>query len=363
MYNSVHLWSDSSDVLCWLKDRPSEWPVFVANRCSEILTLMPGAFWHQVRSRENPADIASRGIEPSKLQSDTLWWQGPEWLVENPIPWSTSDGIAAANNPVNSFSLVSSYDYSLSSNLASSAFASLQLSSSSLNTPLWDLVEKNSSATKVFRITAYCLRFLVKLINKLKLRRLNAVNTCNLDLEFCDFSSTPSELALSLKELTNARLLWVHYYQRTHLSEEMKSLISHKPIRSSSSLLRLSPILVKGLMRVGGRLRNSSLDADAKHPLILPAKNRFVQLLVEHAHQITLHGRTQLTLITVRKQYWILKGRQEVKSVIHKCTSCIRYSARAGSQMMSDLPSARVLPCSPFQRAGIDYAGLFSVRS
>ena len=30
--------------------------------------------------------------------------------------------------------------------------------------------------------------------------------------------------------------------------------------------------------------------------------------------------------------------------------------------MMSDLPSARVLPCSPFQRAGIDYAGPFSVR-
>ena len=112
---------------------------------------------------------------------------------------------------------------------------------------------------------------------------------------------------MSLKELTNARLLWVHYYQRTHFSEEMKSLISHKPIRSSSSLLRLSSILVDGLMRVGGRLHNSLLDEDAKHPLILPAKNRFVQLLVEHAHQITLHGETQLTLITVRKQCWVVR--------------------------------------------------------
>ena len=30
--------------------------------------------------------------------------------------------------------------------------------------------------------------------------------------------------------------------------------------------------------------------------------------------------------------------------------------------MMSDLPSARILPYSPFQRAGIDYVGPFSVR-
>ena len=34
---SVHLWSDSADVLFWLKDHPSRWGVFVANRCKEII--------------------------------------------------------------------------------------------------------------------------------------------------------------------------------------------------------------------------------------------------------------------------------------------------------------------------------------
>ena len=32
---SIHLWFDSADVLFWLKDHPSSWGVFVANRYSE----------------------------------------------------------------------------------------------------------------------------------------------------------------------------------------------------------------------------------------------------------------------------------------------------------------------------------------
>ena len=71
--SSLHLWSDSSDVLFWLRDRPSRWPIFVANRCSKILTLLPNAFWHQVKSKDNPADVASRGIDPTLFQDFTLW--------------------------------------------------------------------------------------------------------------------------------------------------------------------------------------------------------------------------------------------------------------------------------------------------
>ena len=72
-FESIHLWSDSADVLFWLKDHPSRWGVFVANRCSEIHTLLPDAFWHHVRSADNPADVISRGIEASKFASHSLW--------------------------------------------------------------------------------------------------------------------------------------------------------------------------------------------------------------------------------------------------------------------------------------------------
>ena len=61
---SIYLWSDSADVLFWLKGHPSRWDLFVANRCSEIHTLLPDAYSHHVRSADNLADIISRGIEP-----------------------------------------------------------------------------------------------------------------------------------------------------------------------------------------------------------------------------------------------------------------------------------------------------------
>ena len=45
---SIHLWLDSADVLFWLKDHPSRWGVFVANRCSEFHTLLIDEYWHHV---------------------------------------------------------------------------------------------------------------------------------------------------------------------------------------------------------------------------------------------------------------------------------------------------------------------------
>ena len=55
--NDIHLWSDSQDVLWYLKAHPSKWEAFIANRCAEILELMPTAQWHHVLSKDNPAEI------------------------------------------------------------------------------------------------------------------------------------------------------------------------------------------------------------------------------------------------------------------------------------------------------------------
>ena len=71
--SDVHLWTDSADALFWLKDHPSRWNVFAANRCSEIHTAQPHALWHHVRSKDNPADVLSRGISPLELKDHNLW--------------------------------------------------------------------------------------------------------------------------------------------------------------------------------------------------------------------------------------------------------------------------------------------------
>ena len=63
----VFLFTDSMDVLHWLKDHPSNWPMFVADRCSNIHSYLPDAYWNHVRTHDNQAACVSRGIIPSQL--------------------------------------------------------------------------------------------------------------------------------------------------------------------------------------------------------------------------------------------------------------------------------------------------------
>ena len=139
---SIHLWSDSADVLFWLKYHPSRWGVFVSNRCSEIRSLLPDAYWHHVRSADIPADVISRGIEPSKLALHRLWWQSPVWLSDNHEPWSRSHD--ELNFNVNSLNRQPSH----------TLVASKSTRVSVENTPnIWSLFEKYSSLDKSLRMT------------------------------------------------------------------------------------------------------------------------------------------------------------------------------------------------------------------
>ena len=64
----VHLWPDSRNVLHWIYGIPARWPTFITNRCGEIATLFLPAYWHHMRTHENPADWSSRDCKVSEIQ-------------------------------------------------------------------------------------------------------------------------------------------------------------------------------------------------------------------------------------------------------------------------------------------------------
>ncbi|GFS98926.1 DUF1758 domain-containing protein [Trichonephila clavipes] len=77
---NIYVWTDSQVVLSWLSSPPRNWKSFVANRTSEILDIIPCKQWRYVPSKENPADLGSRGMPPKDLPDCSLWWEGPQWL-------------------------------------------------------------------------------------------------------------------------------------------------------------------------------------------------------------------------------------------------------------------------------------------
>lgn len=77
-YIELHAWSDSTIALAWIKNHPSRWQTFVANRVAMIQNLIGNAKWHHVPSELNAADIASRGAFATQLVEEKMWWHGPE---------------------------------------------------------------------------------------------------------------------------------------------------------------------------------------------------------------------------------------------------------------------------------------------
>ncbi|GFS88217.1 uncharacterized protein TNCV_3149791 [Trichonephila clavipes] len=77
---NIYAWTDSLVVLSWLLSLPRNWKPFVAYRASKILDIIPCKHWRYVPSKENPADLCSRGMSPKHLPDCSLWWERSQWL-------------------------------------------------------------------------------------------------------------------------------------------------------------------------------------------------------------------------------------------------------------------------------------------
>ncbi|XP_023247873.1 uncharacterized protein LOC111643847 [Copidosoma floridanum] len=307
------------------------------------MQLVPTATWHHVSGKSNPADVASRGVCPAQLLEHSLWFQGPLEIHQ----LSTEYPVFTSNK-----------NYEVPSE-ASDAVSHHQ----SAKPETWDLYYRYSTLEKLLTITAYCLRFIYKLyvciFNKSQL------DFFNLSVIINSFSACPT-----VPELYNAKLLMVHLHQLIHFTAEFHLLnsVTHSvdkvklKLPSNSSLIPLKPLVKNQLIRVGGRLSNSLLPFETKHPLVLVARDHFTELVINYAHKITLHGGPKLTFSTIHREFWIIRGRQRIRSALVNCITCRRYSGPTLTQQMTDLPSARVQPVPAFLKTGVDYAGPFLVK-
>ena len=70
----------SQVALCWIKGVNKDWKPFLQIRVKEIRQLVPAEFWNHCPGKDNPADLPSRGLTPIELSFSKLWRNGPEWL-------------------------------------------------------------------------------------------------------------------------------------------------------------------------------------------------------------------------------------------------------------------------------------------
>ena len=77
--NQEYFWTDSKIVLGYLANDTKRFYMYVANRTQEIKESTDQNQWNYVRSKDNPADIASRGSNIDELK-ESAWFDGTSFL-------------------------------------------------------------------------------------------------------------------------------------------------------------------------------------------------------------------------------------------------------------------------------------------
>lgn len=310
-------WSDSMITLAWIKNSTSRWKTFVNERVKKIREVTGADCWRYVPTKENPSDLASRGLLPAELKESELWWKGPEWLQKSEEHWPKQP---------TQFGTIEEMQSNHSTN------------TTIVNT---DFFQQFTSWKKLQKTIALCMRF----ADNCKRKERNAQH-------------------ISTIEIRMATIRIIQNTQEMYFKEEIQQLKTRGTVSSASRIANLNPFLDEnGIIRVGGRLKNATMPYMQKHPMVLPKEAHISRLIVDDAHIMTIHGAESNTLAFIRYKYWIIGGGSLVKNRLKSCIRCARVRATGMKQMMADLPMPRVNVAKPFEHTGVDYAGPFNIRT
>lgn len=316
LIKDVFAFSDSTVTLCWIHASPHRWDTFIANRVSKIQSLLSPQCFRHVSGIENPADCLSRGLSPAQIINHPLWFQGPSWITSDPSEWP-----------------VVTFDPSSVSNPPEEKKHSLVTHTSTEESPIIALANRVSSWCKLLRCVVYVCRFM-KLI--------------------------PSREFITAADLNYAEHRVLRELQVLHFSDEIAKLQAEKPC--TRTFQRLKPFLHDGVIKVGGRLSNSDLSFDQKHPIVLPRKHHILNLLVDYHHKVNCHAGPELLMSILRQRYWILSARNLIRNRVQKCLPCFRLRPKSTFPEMSEHKPCRVIQSAKcFINTGTDYAGPFKV--
>lgn len=315
-------WTDATVVLCQIRS-PNNREAFVKNRLKIILEHTSAEKWHHVPTAQNPADLISRGTSAEFLSQSSLWWNGPNWLLDSPDKWPSQEIV-----PEQKSTLAVTIQWP---------------------TPREYLLNRSNSFSFIRRVMAWVKRFITIFKNKYGRPSLH--------------TQPPFAGPLQAVEIKQAEVTLVKLEQLEFLAEDIKTLSGQTQKELSKPLRHLGTFLDSdGLIRASGRLDNADLEEDVKKPVIFPS-GPLAKRLVYHIHHQLAHAGPTHMLAEIRKRYWPLFGRRVLQNTHKGCVLCSKRKPHPCQQQMGPLPSPRVNFTRPFESVGIDFAGPILIKA
>ena len=329
-------WTDSSIACAWVQSAKENEDSYIADRVKKIKTVIkkPLSDLKLVPSEDNLSDISARVHYPLGLARNKLWFYGPQFLTEKKNAWpdlKPGFSFKADSTPVN---LTTAND----------------LISAKVNVSEVVDYKKFNNFKKLTRVSAWATRFVSKIT--LKKEEEDTIDTEKIknnkntklihNKDDCGFG-------LSTEELQLARNLLIEDSQRGLVNDKnFPNLIKQLDLFQDEN----------NLWRCGGRLENSELTYDQKHPLLIDRNHPIAKMLIQESHVNVMHNKSNQTLTDLRKRYWITKPRNLIKTVIKECITCRKHEGKSYTYPnKSSLPKERVTANYAYENMGIDYLG------
>ncbi|XP_064632806.1 uncharacterized protein LOC135491088 [Lineus longissimus] len=318
-------------VLQYIKNESKRFHTYVANRIADIRDATSPNQWRHCPGVSNPSDFASRGLSPQKLASQDGWWNGPEFLWQDEDQWLNSEVQPLAES-----------DPEVRKGSQQVCQVSTRVKDTEMVAP-----EQHGLSRVIYYYGSW--KFLLRMVAWL--------------LRFCQWIKDKKHVTvqggLSVEEIQGAARVVSRIVQAETFAEEIATIQAGDEIKEGSKLTNLRPIVVDGLLRVGGRLERAViLSWDEKHPIILPRDHPVTVRVMRHYHEKLAHAGREQTLAESRLEFWVIRGKGLAKSIVRNCIKYRIANGRVMEQLMGQLPPCRLVPYQPpFTFTGVDFFG------
>ena len=120
--------------------------------------------------------------------------------------------------------------------------------------------------------------------------------------------------SLSVAEMEKSEVLWLRYEQRIVLQGDTFEKVKH-----SLNLVYDVHFLLRSRTRYS---EFHKLDTSRKLFLLLRSHSHFTNLVIMDTYEKVFHNGVNITLNFLRNKYWLIRGRQNIKSLLRQCVTC-----------------------------------------
>ena len=308
-FNQEYFFVDSKIVLGALS-KGSLANSFSGSCIAEIRNKAQNAKFGWIQSKDNIADIGSRGASCNDIEENSLWQKGPLWLYQKIEEW-----------PVE-FTELQEIPFILNVEMQS---------------PFIDVVNF-SDIYKLHRVTAICIKFVRSRTNNIENKK--------------KVTGSWKDIRITADDLKEAEIYWIKEESKCVLKlMEQGKLDSLRPIKIWDAQGKYLKVVTSG--RLGKLLK---IGYDTEELTILDQSHPYTRLLLKSYHDAE-HSSDDRVVWKSRERFWIPQARRIVRKIRQRCYKCKLLNKKYAQQIMAPLPKTRVIPMPAWTNTSIDLFG------